>query len=147
MTQVTPDMVVDAARRYIDTPWKHQGRKIKVGVDCIGLVGGVALDLGLPGASEWASDKTLHCYGRTPVPETLLGACDRFMDRVRIPEASLGDIIIMGFSYGPQHFAIVSRVAPNYIIHAYAQMRKVMETKASIHGAQIVRAYRFKGVR
>lgn len=144
---VTRDQVVAAARAFIGTPWKHQGRRRGVGVDCIGLIGGVASALALPGADEWATDQSLHCYGRTPVAAMLLDACDRFLRRVRLADVQPADVLVMGFQNGPQHFAIVSRLAPTYIVHAYAQRRAVIETQAALPGAQILRAYAFNGVR
>jgi cell wall-associated NlpC family hydrolase len=138
--------VVAEARTWLGTRWMHQGRKKGVGVDCIGLVGGVALALGLTGAQEWAADAELHAYGRTPMPPQLLGGCDRFMDRIKITDAAPGDVLVMAFGIAPQHFAIVSRIDPMYLIHAYAQVRKVVENGAAIAGARILRAYRFRGL-
>ena len=138
--------VVAEARTWIGTPWKHQARVKGIGVDCIGLVGGVASALGIREAFEWRDDRSLRGYGRTPVPETLLDACERFMDRVAVIDRRIGDVLVIGFSAGPQHFAIVSRRSPDCIIHAYAQRRAVVETPATLPGAQILRAYRFRGV-
>ncbi len=143
---ITPDDIVAEARTWIGTPWKHQARVKGVGVDCIGFVGGVGVALGLGDALRWKADPTLRGYGRTPVPETLLDACDRFLQRVPIMQRQLGDVLVMGFRAGPQHFAIVSRLQPDCIIHAYAQRRAVIETPSDIHGAQVLRAYRFRGV-
>lgn len=39
--------VIAAARGWLDTPFHHQGRLKGVGVDCIGLVVGVARELGV----------------------------------------------------------------------------------------------------
>lgn len=138
--------IVAEARTWIGTPWRHQARVKGVGVDCIGFVGGVAVALGIPEGLEWYHDHTLRGYGRTPVPTTLLDACDRFLDRIAITNRRIGDILVMGFKQGPQHFAIVSRLDPDYIIHAYAQRRAVIETQVALPDAQIIRAYCFRGV-
>lgn len=39
--------VAESALSYIGTPWVHQGRTKGVGVDCIGLLVGVASEVGL----------------------------------------------------------------------------------------------------
>lgn len=143
---ITPDDIVAEARTWIGTPWRHQARVKGVGVDCIGFVGGVGVALGLSEALEWRADRSLRGYGRTPVPETLLDACDRFLDRVPLTSQRMGDVLVMGFTAGPQHFAIVSRREPECIIHAYAQRRAVVETPSDLPGAQVLRAYRFRGV-
>lgn len=140
------DAIVAEARTWIGTPWRHQARVKGVGVDCIGFVGGVALALGVREAADWYGDRSLRGYGRTPVPETLLDACDRFLDRILIASRGIGDVLVMGFRHGPQHFAIVSGLTPDHIIHAYAQRRAVVETPATLPNAQVVRAYRFRGV-
>lgn len=138
--------VVAEARSWIGTRWQHQAFVKGAGTDCIGLVGGVALALGLPGAREWADDPALHCYGRTPDPRVLLGGCERFMDRIPASDAGLGDVLIMAFEREPQHFAIVSAVDPMYVVHAYAQRRGVVENGIKVSGARVVRAYRYRGV-
>ena len=138
--------IVAEARTWLGTRWAHQGRVKGVGVDCIGLIGGVALAAGVPGAQEWSADASLHAYGRTPVPALLLAGCDRFLDRIKITEAEPGDVLVMAFATEPQHFAIVSRVDPMYLIHAYAQRRQVVENGAAVAGARVLRAYRFRGI-
>lgn len=108
------------------------------------MVGGVALALGLQGAKEWAADPSLHNYGRTPDPAVLLGAVDKLMVRIPLAQAIEGDVLIMAFASEPQHFAIISQAEPRYIIHAYAQARRVVEQGACVAKARTLRAYRFK---
>lgn len=144
---ITRLQIVEEARTWIGTPWKHQARQKGVGTDCIGLVGGVALAVGLPGADAWALDQTLHCYGRTPLATMLLPACDRFLRKLTASEVRLADILLMDFGHGPQHFGIVSREDPQYMVHAYAQRRKVVESQVSIPKCKVVGAYSFRGVR
>ena len=138
--------IVAEARAWLGTPWLHQARLKGVGTDCIGLIGGVALALGLPGAAEWDADPTLHCYGRTPDPRVLLGGCNRFMDRIAVEEVLPADVLIMSFEKEPQHFAIVSRIDPMYVVHAYAQRGRVVENGVQVAGARVQRAYRYRGV-
>lgn len=139
--------IVAEARAWIGTPWRHQAALKGVGTDCIGLIGGVALALGLPGAGEWAADQTLHCYGRTPDPTLLTTACDRLLDRIGIAAARAGDILVVAFERDPMHFALVSSdQAPGRIVHAYAQRRRVVEQPLPIPGGRVVRAYAFRGV-
>lgn len=138
--------VIACARQWLRTPWRHQGRVRGVGTDCLGLIGGVALELGLPGAAEWHANKALRGYGRDPVPEMLLDASDRYLDRIPIHEAREADILVMTFHKLPQHFGILSRTDPRYMIHAYAQRREVIETQTDIPNAKIVRAYSYRGL-
>lgn len=119
--------VVNEARLWLGTRWQHQGRIRGVGVDCIGLIGGVALAVGVPQAPAWAADESCAGYGRKPDPAMLLLACQKYLLPVpRHEPPALADILVMSFADEPQHFALVSQT-PDYIIHAYAKSRRVVE--------------------
>lgn len=45
---ISPCDIVECASLYLGTPYHHQGRMLGVGVDCIGLLAGVASRLGIP---------------------------------------------------------------------------------------------------
>lgn len=138
--------VVAEAREWIGTRWGHQGRLKGVRVDCIGLIGGVALAIDIEGATEWASDPTMQQYGRIPDREFLYAGCERFLDRIPVADVRVGDVLVMAFEKDPQHFAIVSRIDPMYLIHAYTSVRSVVENGAGIWHAKVLRAYRFRGI-
>jgi NlpC/P60 family putative phage cell wall peptidase len=116
--------VVAEARLWLGTPYRHQAHVRGIGSDCIGLIGGVALELGLPSGRAWANDPEVKGYGKTPDPDMLLSACERHL--VPIDDAALGDIYLMAWEDRPRHFAILSQ--PGYVIHAYALLRRVVET-------------------
>lgn len=142
---ITRADIVAEARTWIGTRWQHQGCVKNVGVDCVGLIGGVALALGLPGATAWRDAPEWHQYGRKPDPERLLAGCDALMDRIQLDEAGSGDVLVLQFNAGPQHFAIVSHDDPPSIIHALAQARKVAEARLDdTWRRRIVRAYRYR---
>jgi NlpC/P60 family putative phage cell wall peptidase len=143
---ITREQIVAEARTWLGTRWQHQAYCKGVATDCIGLVGGIALELGMQGAREWADDPALHNYGRTPDPKVLLDGCDRLLVRIPLHTAGLGDILVMAFASEPQHFAIVSRVDPMYLIHAYALARKVVENGAAVAHARTLRAYSYREV-
>ena len=139
--------IVAAARDWLGTPWQHQASLKGVGADCIGLVGGVALACGVPGAREWAADQTCKGYGRRPDPAMLLRSCDTYLERIAVGAAGLGDILVFKFERDPQHFGIKSREGPDYVIHAYAQARRVVENRIDeLWRSRILRAYRFRGL-
>ncbi len=105
-----------------------------------------AVNCGVEGASEWRADPDMHNYGMTPDPAFLWAACERFLVRISLSAATLGDLLVMAFPRQPQHFAIISRINPTYVIHAYLQRRQVVENGLPIAGATLLRAYRFRGV-
>lgn len=143
--------IVREARSWIGTRYRHQGRAKGIGVDCIGLIGGIAAALNLTGAQEWAMDRDLHNYARTPDPTLLLAACLRYFDRVAsVAEAREGDILLFSLQNQPRHFAVISVAGsgPMRVVHAYALLaaRRVVEQSLPIAGAKIMAAYSYQGL-
>ncbi len=140
---VTRREVVAVAHRWLGTRFLHQASKRGVGTDCIGLVVGVARDLEMPEAAEFASDLAIRGYGREPDPGMLLDACSRYLNPCREPVA--GDILLFRFKAEPQHFALISTAG--YMIHAYAQARRVVENRIdSIWESRRVAAFSYRGI-
>lgn len=127
--------IVIAARSFLGTRWHHQGRN-RAGIDCIGLVVAVAHELGLLGELDTPN------YGRIPDGRTLRAGLDLYLQPT--PTYQTGDVLLMRFETDPQHVGIVSDIG---IIHAYAQMRKVVEHRIDeVWRKRIVCAYSFPGV-
>ncbi len=140
---VTRREVVAVAFRWMGTRFEHQASKRGVGTDCIGLVVGVARDLEMPEAEEFASDLMIRGYGREPDPGMLLDACSRYLNPCREPVA--GDILLFRFKAEPQHFALIS--APGYMIHAYAQAHQVVENRINDWWySRKVAAFSYRGI-
>lgn len=141
--------IVSEARSWIGTRYRHQGRVKDVGVDCIGLVGGVALACGVPNAAAWANDADMHSYARTPDPAMLARACDRFFDRKPVPHALPGDVLLFSLQGHPRHFAILASAGERgTVVHAYALLaaRRVVEQRLPIANARAIAAFSFLGV-
>lgn len=138
--------IVAEARTWVGTKWQHQASLKGVATDCVGLVGGVARALELPGGEAWTQDPLIKGYGRIPDPDMLLAACDRYMDEVH--QWRMGDVLVMRARNHnePTHFAIVSAMDPPYIIHSRL-LRKVSENRLDdgLRGL-VMRAYAFRGV-
>lgn len=88
-------------------------------------------------------------YGRQPDPAMLRRAVNRYLDPASKP--GLGDIYMMFFEEEPQHFAIISRENPIYIIHSLASKHRgggrVVEHRLDDSWrSRIVSAHRFRGV-
>ena len=81
-------------------------------------------------------------YGRIPDGQQLRAGLAQHLDVVRTPLP--GDVLLMRFEQHPQHVALVTDTG---ILHAYAQVRKVVEHRLdSLWASRIVAAYRFKGI-
>lgn len=114
---MTRDRIIDAARQWIDTPYRHQASLRGVGCDCLGLLRGVWRDvLGPepeftpPYTADWA-----EAGGR----ETLAEAAGRHLTAIPVCDLAPGDVLL--FRWRPdlpaKHCAILS--APGQMIHAH----------------------------
>lgn len=139
--------VVATAKEWLGTRWLHQASLKGVGTDCIGLIAGVAAECGVAEADKWAHDPHRQNYGREPDHKMLLAACDAYLDRIAFAAAVPGDVLLFRFAAEPQHFGILSRRAPDYVIHAYAQARKVVENRLDeLWRSRLVAVYRLRGL-
>ena len=120
--------VVELARGWLGTRWVHQGRLRGVGVDCVGLVIGVAREAQLASAEVLADlERELGGYDTRPDGRLLAIARARLCE---IPLAAIapGDVLAMRFEREPQHLALVGEHAGALtLIHAAARLRRVVE--------------------
>lgn len=128
--------IVIAARAWIDTRFSHQGRRKKSaydagGVDCLGLLIGVAQELNLKdrvGRAFANSDTT--DYSKVPDGNRLQATLGRLLESIAIEQMRAGDIVLFRLDGNPQHLGIISDHAHGFgIIHAYAPSRKVVENR------------------
>jgi hypothetical protein len=146
---------VSAARSWLGTPYQHQARCKGAGVDCAGLIVGVAAQLRI-------SQFDFTNYGRQPLGDTL-----RDMMRSQTSELpsgapwQAGQIALMRFKDEPQHLGIIGinplplgegRVRAALgdeptLIHAYGHAGKVVEHRlADVWRARIMARYDYHGV-
>jgi NlpC/P60 family putative phage cell wall peptidase len=110
--------MIAAARGCLGTPFHHQGRNAKTGLDCIGLIAHAAKTGGLP-----VMDRT--DYARQPQAKELFAALEAH-GFFSAQEIIAGDVLVFRFNRAPQHVALAT--AADRMIHAYAPMGKVVET-------------------
>lgn len=144
---MTRDDIVAEARTWSGTRWQHQASLKGIGCDCIGFVAGVARELGISGADEFFRDERVRGYSRQPDPAMLYATCTRYLDAIAVDAARIGDILLFRFRGEPQHFALLSRSDPDYMLHGYAQARKVIETRVDdLWRSRIIGAWCFRGL-
>lgn len=126
--------IVEAARSWIGTRFHHQGRVKKSesqdgGVDCLGLLVGVAdeLRLKLPD-NRLLIEFDSTDYSHQPDTQRLILALSNVLDVVPKTDIRPGDIALLTIDNSPQHLAVLSNGSGQMnIIHAYAPARKVVE--------------------
>lgn len=129
------DEIVSCGRSWIGTRFAHQGRLKKTethagGVDCLGLLIGVAKELDIKDANGAAIGlQDTRDYTRTPDTKRLYEALLHTLQQKPIGAAQAGDIVLLNIQNSPQHLGILSTLDGGTmgIIHAYAQARKVVE--------------------
>ena len=129
--------IVQEARNWIDTPFHHQGRLKAVGVDCAGLVIGIARELGIV-----APDFDVTAYPRSPDGETLMHLAEIHLTAIQEADMQPGDVIVVAVDLEPQHIGVLGdyRHGGLSIIHAASNAGYVIETRLMFS-----RAMRFVG--
>lgn len=121
---ITPELVIETARSWIDTPYRHQGREKGRAIDCIGLIVGVGADLGLNYVAP--ANYSDHPSGAMLMRE----ARQQLVEITDRTEPVPGDIMVLwGWTrQEPQHFAIVGEYGSRLtMIHAWSKRGKVVE--------------------
>lgn len=132
--------IVKAAQECVGTPFRHQGREVGVGLDCVGVAIHCALGIG----AEFIDQQG---YSRSPSGHLLESALDAqpCLKLKRIEDIAPGDLLLMRFAKEPQHIAIVTGTASNLcIVHGYENVGKVCEhTLSDLWYKRIIRVYAF----
>lgn len=138
---VTRQDIVDTARKALGTKWRHQGRLVPNGVDCVGLVLWTARQLGL-------SNYEPPAYQRNAQWNQFVGYFREHMPEVRIADIKIGDVLIFRQNVFPCHCGIVTQVGKDpKFIHSYLMRRKVVEERLTPGWLKLVRnAFEYPGV-
>lgn len=112
------DRVVAEALGWVGTPYRHQGRRKGVGVDCVGLVIGVWQSL--YGAAPAAPPTYSADWAEASGEERLLEAARRHLRERAVREMRPGDVLLFRWRQNlpAKHAGIL--VGPARFVHAYA---------------------------
>jgi NlpC/P60 family putative phage cell wall peptidase len=113
----TTQIVVDEARSWIGTPYRHQASLKGVGCDCLGLLRGVWR--ALYGAEPESIPAYAPDWAEASGEERLAIAARKYLIEIAPVEAAPGDVLLFRWrTHLPaKHAAILS--APGRMIHAY----------------------------
>ena len=123
--------IVDCARDWIGTPYRHQASACRVGTDCLGLLRGVWREF--HGCEPQAVAAYSPDWAEASGDERLLDAARKYLVEIPVGGARDGDVLLFRMAPGcpAKHCAIVSRAdgdEARRIIHAYWG-RSVTETR------------------
>ena len=131
---VTRAQVVAEARTWLGTRWHHQASLKGVGCDCVGLVRGACLNLGIfeQNIFDMPQGREFVGYSRTPSGATLEAGCAAFMTRIDFADAQVADLVLMAFEkMEPSHVGFLGDYPGGgfSLIHSCASRRQVVESR------------------
>jgi len=135
--------IVAEARRWIGTPYRHQGSLIHVGCDCLGLVRGVWRALVGPEPEEappYSPD-----WAEAAGEETLSLAAHRHFARVEPGAFQAGDVLLFRFrDFAPaKHLGVAT--SATHMVHAHGGAC-VAEAPIGLWRKRVVGAFAFPDV-
>jgi NlpC/P60 family putative phage cell wall peptidase len=135
--------IVEAARKWIGTPYVHQASKRGVGCDCLGLLRGVWRDLfgnEPEGAPPYSAD-----WSEGSGAEDMYRAFKRHFDEIAPADVAPGDVALFRMMpWGPaKHCAIVAwRFGRLTLIHSRANTRVQEEPLTEMWRRRMAYAFR-----
>ena len=117
---MTPERIVEEARRWIGTPYHHQASALGAGADCLGLLRGVWRTL--YGREPEAPPAYTPDWAEPQREEALWSAARRHLSPKPIAEVGQGDVLLFRMRDGSvaKHLGIVAAAAPvATFVHAY----------------------------
>ncbi len=148
--EVAPALIVECAREWIGTPYRHQASKKGVGTDCLGLIRGVYRELyntdpetPPPYSPDWAETPD----GDGQHAETMADAARRHLSEVDTKEAQAGDMLLFRMTPGAvaKHAAIQS--AEGRMIHACSGRAVAEVHMGTWWPRHLAYVFRFPGVK
>lgn len=117
---MTRNQIVDEAKKWLDVPWKHQGRT-KRGLDCAGLIIRVGNDLHI-------IKYDVKNYPRHTHRDAFIRHFQAVLLEKTVPERKKGDVVLFRDGIYACHCGIIDfgLDGVEYIIHAYNPRKKVV---------------------
>ncbi|MGK7894043.1 MAG: NlpC/P60 family protein [Xenococcus sp. (in: cyanobacteria)] len=103
------EQIIETARKWKGTPWKHNQAKQGLGIDCVQFARVVAESVGI-------SQVVYNNYYRTPRKDSLLQVFETHPNFQRVETFDKGDVLVFRISGLPHHVAIAT--SQTTMIHA-----------------------------
>ncbi len=153
MARVSSSQIVVQARTWLGTRYHHQGRLKKSaagpgGVDCIGLIVGVADELALQdGTGNPLSQADETDYSMYPERGRLVRCIEKHLRPIPLDRMTEGDVLLFRTFNDPQHVGLLTYYPTGGlgIIHCNTSAGRVVEQPLSdTWRRMLTHAYRFK---
>jgi NlpC/P60 family putative phage cell wall peptidase len=133
--------VLHEARRWIGTPYRHQGSRLGVGCDCLGLLRGIWRSL--YGREPEAMPAYSRDWAEMRADDLLLEAARRHMAEIATHEAMPGDVLAFRWRrhLPAKHLAILGE--SETIIHAYEGHAVAVSSLVPAWRSRIAAVFRF----
>ena len=131
--KTTPQEIIKSSRSWIGTRFRYHGRikineKNRGGVDCLGLILGVADELQAKKNDKLLSFYDNISYKKIPQKNQLRDAMDKYFTNINPKDILIGDIALFQINKEIQHLGILSNIG---LIHCYIQAKGVVEHRLS----------------
>lgn len=147
----TRAQILECARSYLGTPFRHQGRLKGIALDCIGLPLCIGRELGLkvPDFALVINGQRINAnsYAAYPTDDRVLLGMRKYLIEVPKDRIRPGDIVCM-YVPVPVHAGIITDLLPGFgLIHAHEPNGKVVEHSLTPEWfGRIAGAFLFPGV-
>lgn len=135
---------VEAARSWIDTPYRHQHSTLGAGCDCLGLIRGVWRQLYEEEPEPIPSYSP--SWGEVEGDELMLQAASRHMIPIKTADRKAGDVLVFRMRRGmiAKHCGIM--VTDDRMVHANQAIERVTECNLVPYWtSRIVGIFRYPG--
>jgi len=142
--KLTRIAIVDEARAWIGTPYRHQASLKGVGCDCLGLVRGVWR--GLIGDEPQSAPAYSRDWAEASGEEALAQAARAHLIEIEPSQFVPGDVLLFRYRdrYPAKHAAIVT--APDLMVHAHDGAAVAEVAIAPWWRRRLAYAFRFPGL-
>ena len=121
------DRIVEKAREWIKTPFHEQGRHKGIGCDCIGLILGIAKDIGAVSLTGKPWDECdISAYDTDKDSQMMLELLPKHFP-VSETQLKLGNILLIEIVPNQYHVCLITDDDPLKIIHSCNSLGFVME--------------------
>lgn len=147
---VAPQAIIEEARSWIGTPWRHQCHTKGAATDCAGLIRGVGLETGamwMDPDDKKRIEQRYFNYAPTGNLKVMTEALDFFLINVHQNQMGVGDVLQIRLDRDiPRHLAILS--GKMQVVHCINEGREeVTEHRCNLDFmSRTYKVWRYPGV-